>query len=259
MRKSDTDLTCKGCRTPLEFDFSMAFQPIVDLEDGSVFAHEALVRGTKGEPAGSVLGRITPDNRFAFDQRCRVRAVEMAAALGITTNLHINFMPNAVYEPRQCIRSTLDAAARTGFPIGRIVFETTEDERVHEPDRLKAILSVYKHQGFMTAIDDFGAGYSGLNLLADFQPDIVKLDMALVRGIDANAARRTIVGGIVGICRMLGIRVVAEGVETTAEARTLRNLGITLMQGFLFAKPAFEALPPVDLTALGPDYQENVA
>ncbi len=259
MSKSDPNLTCKGCRTPLDFDFSMAFQPIVDLEDGSVFAHEALVRGTGGELAGSVLGRVTPETRFAFDQLCRVRAVEMAAALEVRTNLHINFMPNAVYEPRQCIRSTLDAAARTGFPIGRIVFETTEDERVHDPDRLKGILSTYKHQGFMTAIDDFGAGYAGLNLLAEFQPDIVKLDMALVRGIDANAPRRTIVGGIVGICRMLGIRVVAEGVESTAEARTLRNLGITLMQGFLFAKPAFEALPPVDLSVLGPDLRFDVA
>jgi EAL domain-containing protein (putative c-di-GMP-specific phosphodiesterase class I) len=259
MRKSATDLTCKGCRTPLEFDFSMAFQPIVDIEDRSVFAYEALVRGTKGEPARTVLGCVTPDNRFAFDQRCRVRAVEMAAALGMTTNLHINFMPNAVYEPSQCIRSTLDAALRTGFPIGRIVFETTEDERVHDPARLTAILAEYKHQGFMTAIDDFGAGYAGLKLLADFQPDIVKLDMELVRGIDANAARRTIIGGIVGICRMLGIRVVAEGVETAPEARTLRNLGITLMQGYLFAKPAFEALPLVNSGALGIDFQENVA
>jgi EAL domain-containing protein (putative c-di-GMP-specific phosphodiesterase class I) len=259
MRKSDTDLTCKGCRTPLDFDFSMAFQPIVDLEEEGVFAHEALVRGTQGEPARSVLDRVTPDNRFAFDQRCRVRAVEMAADLGMTTNLHINFMPNAVYEPRQCIRSTLDAAARTGFPIDRIVFETTENERITDPARLRGILSEYQHQGFKTAIDDFGAGYAGLNLLADFQPDIVKLDMALVRGIDSNAARRTIVGGIVGICRMLGIRIVAEGVETTAEARTLRNLGITLMQGYLFAKPAFEALPPVDLSVLGTDFQQSVA
>jgi EAL domain-containing protein (putative c-di-GMP-specific phosphodiesterase class I) len=259
MPKSTPSLDCKGCRTPLNFDITMAFQPIVDIEDGSVFAYEALVRGKDGEPAGAVLGRITPENRFAFDQRCRVRAVEMGAALGIATNLSINFMPNAVYEPRQCIRSTLDAAARTGFPISRIVFETTEDERVPDPERLKAILAEYKHQGFMTAIDDFGAGYAGLNLLAAFQPDIVKIDMALVRGIDANAARRAIVGGIVGICRMLGIRVVAEGIETEAEARTLRNLGIVLMQGYLFARPAFEALPPVDLSGLGPGFEENVA
>jgi EAL domain-containing protein (putative c-di-GMP-specific phosphodiesterase class I) len=252
MSKFTSSSTCTGCRTPLDFDFSMAFQPIVDIADGSVFAYEALVRGMHGESAASVLGRVTPENRFAFDQRCRVRAVELAAALGMTTRLHINFMPNAVYEASRCLRSTLDAAARTGFPIGRIVFETTEDERIGDPEHLKTIVEAYKHQGFLTAIDDFGAGYAGLNLLAEFQPDIVKLDMALIRGIDASKARRAIVGGIIGICRMLSIRVIAEGVETQAEAQTLRDLGITLMQGYLFAKPAFEALPPVDLSALAP-------
>jgi EAL domain-containing protein (putative c-di-GMP-specific phosphodiesterase class I) len=247
MRKSTPSLTCKGCRTPLDFDFSMAFQPIVDIEDGSIFAYEALVRGTNGEPAPSVLSRITAENRFAFDQRCRVRAVELAAALGMTTRLHINFMPNAIYEPSQCLRSTLDAAARTGFPVGRIVFETTEDERVRDPDRLKVILSEYKHQGLLTAIDDFGAGYAGLSLLADFQPDIIKLDMALIRGLDADPARRAIVSGILSVCRMLGICVIAEGIETVSEAATLRDLGISLMQGYLFAKPAFEALPEIQL------------
>jgi EAL domain-containing protein (putative c-di-GMP-specific phosphodiesterase class I) len=250
MRTSTPSSACKGCRTPLDFEFSMAFQPIVDLADGSIFAYEALVRGTQGEPAASVLDRVTPENRFAFDQACRVRAVEMAAALGMTTKLSINFMPNAVYEPSQCIRGTLDAASRTGFPIGQIVFEATEDERVRDPEHLKAIFKEYKHRGFLTAIDDFGAGYAGLNLLADFQPDIIKIDMALVRGIDGNGARRAIVSGILAICRMLAIRAIAEGVETAAEARVLRDLGVSLMQGYLFAKPAFQSLPPADLAGL---------
>jgi EAL domain-containing protein (putative c-di-GMP-specific phosphodiesterase class I) len=246
---SDTDpaFTCEGCRSPLGFDFSMAFQPIVDLGTGSVFAYEALVRGVNGEPSRTVLERVNGQNRFAFDQRCRVLAVELATKLGITTKLHINFMPNAVYEPSRCLRTTLEAAARTGFPVDRIVFETTEDERVRNPGHLKNIFLEYKHRGFQTAIDDFGAGYAGLNLLADFQPDIIKLDMALIRGIDADAARRAIVGGIAGICRMLGVRVVAEGIETAAEMRALSDLGISLMQGYLFAKPAFESLPPVNM------------
>jgi len=241
---------CEGCGTPLAFDISMAFQPIVDVRDRSVFAYEALVRGTSGEPAASVLGRITEANRYAFDQRCRVRAVEMAAALGIRTKLSINFLPNAVYEPSRCLRTTLEAARRTGFPVENIIFETTEEERVHDAERLKAIFVEYRHQGFMTAIDDFGAGYAGLNLLADFQPDIVKLDMALIRGIDTDRARQTIVGGIVGICRLLGIKVIAEGVETKDEMVTLLDLGIGLMQGYLFARPGFESLPAADFSAL---------
>jgi EAL domain-containing protein (putative c-di-GMP-specific phosphodiesterase class I) len=250
MSDPQSPAACAGCSTPLDFDFSMAFQPIVDLTDGSVYAYEALVRGLDGEPARTILDQVTDANRFAFDQRCRVRAVELAAKLGVTCRLNINFMPNAVYEPSRCLRSTLEAAASFGFPIERIVFETTEDERVRDPAHLKAIMVEYKHQGFLTAIDDFGAGYAGLSLLADFQPDIVKLDMALIRGIDTNLPRQAIIAGILGICRMLDVRVIAEGVETVAEMQTLRDLGLELMQGYLFARPAFEELPSPDLISV---------
>ena len=85
-----------------------------------------------------------------------------------------------------------------------------------------------------------GAGFAGLNLLADFQPDIVKLDMALVRGIDHDVPRRTIVSAVVSICRQLGIEVIAEGIETRDEAQCLADLGIRLMQGYWFARPQFE-------------------
>ena len=250
MSDPQSPTSCEGCSAPLDFDISMAFQPIVDLRDGSVYAYEALVRGLDGEPAKTVLDQVTDENRFAFDQRCRVRAVELAAKLGVTCRLNINFMPNAVYEPNRCLRSTFEAAASFGFPIERIVFETTEDERVRDPAHLKAIMVEYKHQGFQTAIDDFGAGYAGLSLLAEFQPDIVKLDMALVRGIDTNLPRQAIIAGILGICRMLDVRVIAEGVETVAEMQTLRELGIELMQGYLFARPAFEELPSPDLISV---------
>ncbi len=248
---SEFDPGCQGCTgSHLGFDISMAFQPIVDVADRSIFAHEALVGGIDGAPAADMLQRVNDENRYAFDQRCRVRAVEMAAALGMTSMLSINFMPNAVYEPSRCLRTTLEAALRTGFPVERIIFETTEDERVEDAAYLKQIFATYRAHGFKTAIDDFGAGYAGLNLLADFQPDIVKIDMALIRGIDRDRARQTIVGALAAVGQLLGIRVIAEGVEEAREALVLRHLGITLMQGYLFATPAFEALPPVDFDAL---------
>jgi EAL domain-containing protein (putative c-di-GMP-specific phosphodiesterase class I) len=103
--------------------------------------------------------------------------------------------------------------------------------------------------GFGTALDDFGAGHAGLSLLARFQPDIIKLDMELVRGIEASLARRVIVGGIASMCETLGVRLIAEGVETTAELHALRQLGIRYIQGFLLARPAYEALPQVTLPA----------
>ncbi|HVG46788.1 MAG TPA: EAL domain-containing protein [Rubellimicrobium sp.] len=238
-------LDCAGCRNKLDFDFTMAFQPILDLADSRVFAHEALVRGMDGEGAAAVLGRVNADNRFAFDQLCRVKAVEMAASLGLPGRVSINFMPNSVYEPAFCLRTTLDAARRTGMPVDRIILEVTEGEQVLDPAHLRNILRTYKSSGLVTAIDDFGAGYSGLNLLADYQPDIIKLDMALTRNIHLDRARRAIVGAVVQVCHALSITPIAEGVETEDELRALRNLGLTLMQGYLFARPRIGAMPDI--------------
>jgi EAL domain-containing protein (putative c-di-GMP-specific phosphodiesterase class I) len=97
-------------------------------------------------------------------------------------------MPNAVYEPRACIRLTLATAERVGFPLDRIIFEFTEDEHLDATHVLN-ILNTYRKIGFKTAIDDFGAGHAGIGLLTKFQPDIVKLDMDLVRGIDTDRVK----------------------------------------------------------------------
>jgi len=226
----------------------MAFQPILRHGPGGneVYAYEALVRGPQGQGAGSVLSQVTDGNRYAFDQACRVRAIEMAAGLGLGSTgaaLSINFMPNAVYEPRACIRASLAAAEKAGLPRERLVFEFTENEAVRDPAHLLGILGCYREIGFRTAIDDFGAGHSGLALLADFQPDTVKLDMALIRGVDGDRARRVIIRHIAALCAELGCAVVAEGVETPGELHALRDLGITLFQGYLISRPGFETLP----------------
>ncbi|MBD9458273.1 EAL domain-containing protein [Pseudomonas sp. PDM05] len=238
---------CTGCQEsePLGFDFSFAYQPIVDLRDRSIFANEALVRGVNGEGALSVLEQVNETNRYRFDQRCRTQAIAGAAALGMQTHLSINFMPNAVYRPELCIRSTLEAARAHNFPLDRLVFETLESEHVDNYRHLTNILREYREFGFKTAIDDFGAGYSGLNLLADFQPDLIKLDMALIRDVDQDRVRQVIVRGIVTICEQLGVTVIAEGIESAGERDFLSDCGIFLMQGYWFAKPAFKALAEV--------------
>ncbi len=245
--------SCAGCKdgTELSFDFSMAFQPIVDVGRGKVWGYEALVRGTQGESAYTVLSQVDADNRYRFDQACRVKAIETAARLyprGEDIRLSINFMPNAVYEPAACLRTSLTAAAKAGFPRERIMFEFTEGERIDDVSHVERIVGEYKRQGFMTAIDDFGAGYAGLNLLAKFQPDLLKIDMELIRDIHASDARQVILSGIVWIARNLGVTILAEGVETEAELQVLRAAGISLFQGYYFAKPAFEALPPVEMS-----------
>jgi EAL domain-containing protein (putative c-di-GMP-specific phosphodiesterase class I) len=222
----------------------MAFQPIVNVSTQTVFAYEALVRGKDGAGAGQVLAQIADHNRYAFDQVCRTTAIELAAGLDMAAtgaNLSINFLPNAVYEPRACIRATLAAAMRTGFPVNKIIFEFTESEAM-DADHILNILRSYRAMGFKTAIDDFGAGYAGLGLLTLFQPDIVKLDMALIRDIDTDPVKRTIVRNTLNMLRDLGVEPVCEGIETPAEQDVLRDLGVDLMQGYLLARPALEAL-----------------
>lgn len=242
---------CVACREgrALPFAFTMAFQPIVDLAANRVWGYEALVRGTGGEGAAAILDQVDDLSRYAFDQACRVRAIEQAAALfpEDATRLSINFKPNAVYEPAACIRATLDAANRTGFDRTRLMFEFTEDERMRDVGHVRRIIEAYRRFGFITALDDFGAGYAGLALLSELQPDLIKLDMALLRGIDTSPARQAIVHGIVVMTQALGITILAEGLETRAEVETVHALGIDLCQGYYFARPAVGALPEVRL------------
>lgn len=238
---------CGGCHDGAQgFDipFSMAFQPIINMVTGKVFAHEALVRGEEGQGAGFVLEKVRPENRYAFDQQCRVKAIQLASRLfdrRDDTKLSINFMPNAVYEPRACIRVTLSTAMQTGFPADRIIFEFTETEAL-DTNHILNILRTYRDLGFKTAIDDFGAGHSGLGLLAHFQPDIVKLDMDLIRGIDQDPVRRAIVRHTLSMLTDLSITPICEGVETQDELSALRDMGVELIQGYVLARPTFEAL-----------------
>jgi EAL domain-containing protein (putative c-di-GMP-specific phosphodiesterase class I) len=238
---------CVGCRgeISLPFAFKMAFQPIVDVVNNRVWGYEALVRGENGEPASSVLTQLTDQTRYQFDQAARVMAIETAGALFGRKDLRlsINFMPNAVYEPIACIQKSLAAAKRADFPHENLMFELTEDERIADPTHLQNIIETYRKLGFWTALDDFGAGYAGLGLLCRLQPDVIKIDMELVRDLHLSRAKQIIVAGIVGIARSLEIEVLAEGVENESELTVLRAAGITLFQGYHFAKPGLMTLP----------------
>jgi EAL domain-containing protein (putative c-di-GMP-specific phosphodiesterase class I) len=237
---------CNACRTDVVIpEFTMAFQPIVDIETGGIYAFEALVRPPGGGSAYDILSRITQENRYAFDQACRVKAITLAARLETNALLSINFLPNAVYQPAACLAKTFEAAERAHFPLHHLIFEVTENEPSRDVGHLQDIFTEYKRHGMITAIDDFGAGHSGLNMLADFQPDVIKIDMALTRAINTDPVRYEITRAVVELCKRLHISVVAEGVETLEEAVTLRELGVRLFQGYLFAKPALEQLPVV--------------
>ncbi|MFG6667292.1 EAL domain-containing protein [Halomonas sp. HNIBRBA4712] len=233
---------CKRCEGELPFDFTMAFQPIVDLSAAKVIAYEALVRGMNGESAYSILSKVTDDLLYRFDQACRVRAIEMASALDMPTALSINFLPNAVYEPHACIQATLEVSRRVGWPADRLIFEITETERVKDRQHLADIIEAYRTMGFETALDDFGNGYANLDLLAELAPNRLKIDREVVMHCDSDVRRQALLKAVVTLGRELGTSLIAEGVETEAEALWLARAGIMRQQGYFYAKPAINSL-----------------
>ncbi len=227
--------------------FSFAFQPIVDVTSGTVVSYEALIRGLGQEPAAQVLQRVPPAERHGFDEGARCVAVELAARLGLPCDLNLNFLPLSVESSRTSIVSTLAAARRCGIEPARIVLEILESEIVHDYDGFARAVNEHRTLGLRTAIDDFGAGYAGLTLLAELLPDTIKLDMGLIRQVHRSGPRQAVIRGVLRTCADLGVDVIAEGVETVEEYAWLRGEGITLFQGWLLGEPAFERLPPATL------------
>ena len=140
--------------------------------------------------------QVTPENRYAFDQSCRRKAILLASRLHLQdtgAKLCINFLPGAVYDPATCLQVTLATARQAHFPLDRLVFELNEREELDRPDHLQAIATEYEKHGFEIAIDDFGAGYANLNLLADLRASILKLDMDLTRNLHQRPRARQVV------------------------------------------------------------------
>ena len=224
------------------------FQPIVSFtKPREVFAYEALLRGHERDGSlispGAILGAARDANViFQTDRAARIAAIGAVVAKRIETNVFINFTPNSVYDPSFCLRSTVSAVEAAGLPPSRFVFEVTESDEVKDVDHLLGILSFYRRAGFRVALDDLGAGYSSLNLLARLRPDFVKLDMELIRGIDVDPYKAVVVKKLLDLAREVGAISVVEGVETEGEWRWAEAHGADLAQGFLCARP--QAEPP---------------
>jgi EAL domain-containing protein (putative c-di-GMP-specific phosphodiesterase class I) len=221
---------------------SFAFQPIADIEARNVFAYEALVRGPQGESAAQIFGAVPSELLPQFDHFARITAVGLAGRLGLSTRISLNLLPGSLHALPNTLDVLLETAAQAGLANEQLLIEVTESEVIERPREFIDVLNRYRAHGVRLAIDDFGAGYSGLNLLADFQPDLIKLDMHLVRNIDRAGPRQAIARGVLQVCDDLGIEVIAEGVETLAEYLWFKRVGIRLFQGYLLGRPGFEML-----------------
>jgi EAL domain-containing protein (putative c-di-GMP-specific phosphodiesterase class I) len=220
------------------------FQPIVEAADPRrVFAHECLLRGVDPEGAPINPGRMFETARaagmlFALDGAARVTAVETAHAAAVDSNIFINFTPTSIYDPANCLRTTLKAIDSTTLNREKFVFEVVESERIDDVGHLANVLDQYRENGFRVALDDVGAGYSSLNLLPVLKPDFVKIDMELVQGVNEDPVKAAVVERLVDLAHDIGARIIAEGIETKDELYWLISKGVDLLQGFYLARPA---------------------
>lgn len=231
-------------------DLVTMFQPIYHLETGIVYGYEALTRGpdnTEFESAEALFSFAEQtDLILELERRCRSRAFGLGRAGGEPTRLFINCSVQCLYD-REFNPETLSAeASRAGLEPHQVVFEITERVAVHDWERFRTTLRSLKQHGFSVAIDDMGAGYSNLKLLAEIEPDYLKLDISLVRGAESNLVKLELLRTLQNLARKIGAQVIAEGLETQAEHRVVKDLGIPYGQGFYLARPA--ACPVGDST-----------
>jgi EAL domain-containing protein (putative c-di-GMP-specific phosphodiesterase class I) len=213
----------------------MVYQPITSWSKKNVFGYEALVRSSETElphPGALFDAAEELDRLFDLGRQIRIKCVEPLALAEPDASLFVNLhtedlLDETLFDPERAITRVAK----------RVILEITERARLEKIGNVQHRIARLRELGFRIAIDDIGAGYSGLNSFAMIQPDIVKLDITLVRGVESDAVKRKLVRALVDLCHDLNIIVVAEGVETIPERDTLIELGCDLFQGYLFARP----------------------
>jgi len=231
-----------------EAELWSAYQPIVSLADRSVVAHEALLRGVVDgrEVGGGDLFFVAESAGWLdkLDRIGRESAITGAAPWLGDADLFVNFNPTSIYRPQVCLASTERVVHDTGIDPERLVFEVVESHVIADRGHLVSILEHYRSLGWRVALDDVGAGWSSLSLLAAVRPEVVKLDKGLVQELPDDGAR-TVVRAVIDLAHALGAVVVAEGVETERLAEQVTELGADLGQGWLFGRPV-RPDPPVE-------------
>jgi EAL domain-containing protein (putative c-di-GMP-specific phosphodiesterase class I) len=231
-----------------EAEFWSVYQPIVSLTDRSVVAHEALLRGVVDdrEVGGGDLFFVAEQAGWLhrLDRIGRESAIAGAVPWLGDDDLFVNFNPSSIFRPQVCLASTERVVHETGIAPEQLVFEVVESHAIADRGHLVSILEHYRSLGWRVALDDVGAGWSSLSLLAAVRPEVVKLDKALVQELPDDGAR-TVLKAVTDLAHQLGATVVAEGIETERLADEVTALGADLGQGWLFGRPV-RPEPPVE-------------
>lgn len=220
------------------------FQPIVWADDPDRTAgYDALLRGREADGDLVAPGRLFHRAReagllFTLDREARLAAVRAAGEWVGDERVFVNFNPTSIYDPEYCLRTTVQAVGEAALRADQFVFEVVETEEVDRVDDLVDILDYYRDAGFSVALDDLGSGYASLSFLNRLQPDVVKLDMELIRDVDTTPYKAEVASQILELADRIGAESVAEGVESEEEWAWVRDHGATYTSGFLFGRPA---------------------
>ncbi|RPD94646.1 diguanylate phosphodiesterase [Candidatus Pantoea deserta] len=236
----------KTIAPPDAADCSFAFQPIIDPLMQQIVSLEALIRTPDGGAPGDYFAQFTGEAIYAADIKAKGVAFAQAKALNIQgQTLSVNLLPMSLVMVPNAVEQLLNEIHQNGLVPEQIVVEVTENEVISRLDEFTIAVKKLRAAGISIALDDFGAGFAGLSLLSRFQPDKVKIDRNLITDVHKSGPKQAIVHAILKCCSSLEISVIAEGIEKPEEWMWLEAAGISLFQGYLFARPHLNGIPPV--------------
>ena len=231
---------------PSDIDFSFAFQPIIDPMSQRVIALEALIRGRDGETPATYFDNLNPEELYTADLQSKKTAFAMASALGLNDKmLSVNLLPMTLVNKPNAVSFLINEIAAHGLVPEQIIVEFTESEVISRFDTFAQAVKSLKAAGICVAIDHFGAGFAGLQLLSRFQPDRIKISRELITDVHKSGPRQAIIQAIIKCCASLEIMISAVGVEKPEEWMWLESAGIEIFQGNLFAQACLNAIPSV--------------
>jgi serine phosphatase RsbU (regulator of sigma subunit)/EAL domain-containing protein (putative c-di-GMP-specific phosphodiesterase class I)/predicted transcriptional regulator len=223
------------------------YQPIVSLLNGQIYGYEALSRVLNNKTSSKIVDlsieqifRMSDgvNKSLEFEALCRSKALKNAKSIIETgKKLFLNVNPNIINSANFKAGLTKGLLDKEGIDSRKVVFEITESIAITNRKIFLSSINHYRNQNYMIAIDNVGSGYSGLNMINDIKPDIIKLDMNLIRNIDKDETKQFLCKSIVDFCKDAGIKVLAEGIETEDELRMLIKLNIELGQGYFIGVP----------------------
>jgi EAL domain-containing protein (putative c-di-GMP-specific phosphodiesterase class I) len=236
-RSRDEDMSAQGLDEMIGSGGVVTlYQPIRELDSMEVVGHEVFTRGPAGGPFEDAEHLFSLAERtgrlLRLERLCRERALRSARAhLPAGGKLFLNTSPQALAAPGMSGPDLAEQVESEGLTAGRVVLEITERVALEERQSYRAVLGTLKRSGFRIAIDDMGAGYATLQSLVEVEPDYLKFDIALVRDIDRNLIKRSLLETLVELSAKIGAKVIAEGIEQEAELDALRRLSVPLGQG----------------------------